>query len=153
MKKIIISPFSAMKYFEPEKRNAKNYPYWQEFINLCKMNDYQVIQIGTEGEYKFQNVDEYKFNCKFSELKELIKDADYCISVDNFFQHFCWYYGKKCHVIFSRSDPDIFGHKENVNILKDKTYLRLDQFGVWKTCEFMEDAFYKAEDLFKIIFT
>ena len=42
---IIISPYS--KALRSGKRNPKNYPYWQELIELIKE---PIVQIGIEGE-------------------------------------------------------------------------------------------------------
>jgi hypothetical protein len=78
---------------------------------------------------------------KMQELKILIKAYDFFISVDNFFPHFCNHYGLTGIVIFSKSDPKIFGYSSNINLLKDRMYLREDMFGLWESCPFEEEAF------------
>jgi hypothetical protein len=55
------------------------------------------------------------------------------------------YNRKQGVVIFSQSSPDIFGYKENVNLLKHKKYLREKQFWLWEQCEYNKDAFVTAE--------
>jgi len=77
-----------------------------------------------------------------SKLKDFASDMDTFISVDNFFPHFCNHYNLKSGiVIFSKSDPKIFGYKQNKNLLKDVKYLRPDQFGLWDSCNYEQDAF------------
>jgi len=87
-----------------------------------------------------------------ADLKELVKQTNFFISVENFFPHFCHHYGRSGAVIFSRSDPKIFGYPENLNLLKDKKYLRSDQYGLWESCERQEDAFLAPEEIYKEIF-
>jgi ADP-heptose:LPS heptosyltransferase len=144
--RIVISPFSKVI----GTRNAKNYPYWQELIDLLRNAGHYIIQInpGYEPELK---VDEVKKNLNMRQLKELLDSCDTWISVDNFFQHFANYYKKKGFVIFGKSDPNIFGHKENVNILKDKKYLRNNQFDVWKNEKFESEVFPEAKEVYEII--
>jgi hypothetical protein len=43
--------------------------------------------------------------------------------------------------VFGQSDPNIFGHPENINLLKDRKYLREKQFWIWEQAEFIEEAF------------
>ena len=45
----------------------------------------------------------------------------------------------------NESDPVIFGHPENVNLLKDRKYLREKQFWLWEQCEFNADAFVTSD--------
>ena len=71
------------------------------------------------------------------------------ISVESFFQHFCWDLKKPGIVIWSQSDPIIFGHKENINLLKDRSYLRKDQFHIWEQCEYNKDAFISPTQVLK----
>jgi hypothetical protein len=65
-------------------------------------------------------------------------------------------------VIWGVSDPNIFGYFYNKNILKNKSYLRNDQFGVWKNeikdkpgmfkyIERNDEAFHDSETVFKEI--
>lgn len=131
---IIISPF-ARGLREP-RPHPKNYPYWKEVIE--KIDD-EIIQVGVKGEE--QLVDDFRTNLKLTELAELVKSCTTWVSLDSFFQHFCWDLGKKGIVIFGQSDPKIFGHPENINLLKDRKYLREKQFWLWEQCEYNKDAF------------
>ena len=76
---IIISPYS--KALRNGKRNPKNYPYWQELIELIKE---PIVQIGIEGEE--QLVPDFRKNLSLSELRELVNQCRTWISCDSFFQ-------------------------------------------------------------------
>lgn len=135
---IIISPFA--RQVQDEKPHPKNYPYWKEVLERI---DEEIIQIGIEGEP--QLVPNFKKNCNLHELAALTTQCKTWISVDSFFQHFCWDLCKPGIVIFGQSDPNIFGHPENINLLKDRKYLREKQFWLWVQAEYIEEAFVGPE--------
>lgn len=136
--KIVISPY-AKKLREKDTPHPKNYPFWKELIRTLK--EHQIIQIGVEGEEKL--VDDCRFGLSTKDLIELCSDIDLFISVENFFPHFMNYnFPKKTGIVlFAKSDPEIFGYPQNINLLKDKKYLRWDQFGPWEATDYVEDAF------------
>lgn len=84
-------------------------------------------------------------------LENLIKQADYIITIDSFLQHLAWYYGKQAIVLWGQSDPNIFGHKENINLLKDTKYLRDRQFWLWSQTPVIPEAFVEPEEILKYI--
>ena len=145
--KVLISPFSQK--LRNGKENPKNYPYWRELIDLMIKEGMEITQIGVKGELELAK--DCRFNLSLSQLRELIKEYDTWISVDNFFHHFCWYYGKKGIALWGISDPGIFGHKENINLLKSRDYLRKDQFDLWENAEYSRDAFMKPEEVIKYL--
>lgn len=139
--KIIVSPY-AKKLREKDTPHPKNYPFWEELIVLLKKEGHEIIQIGVAGEKEL--VDKCQFNLPTPQLIEICKGADTFISVENFFPHFMHFNfksEKKGIVLFAKSDPEIFGYPENINLLKDKKYLRWDQFGPWEATEFIKEAF------------
>lgn len=140
---IIISPYS--KKLRNGKTNPKNYPYWKELIPLIKYDT--VIQVGVTGEE--QLVEEFHKDLNLQQLAELVDRCRTWISVDSFFQHFCWDLGKPGIVLWGQSDPSIFGHSENLNLLKDRKYLREKQFWIWEQCEFREDCWVSPEEVAK----
>lgn len=144
--KIIISPY-AKKLREKDTPHPKNYPYWKELVELLK--DHQIIQIGVEGEEKL--VESCYFGLHSRDLIALCRGADTFISVENFFPHFMNYNfpEKSGIVLFGKSDPDIFGYPQNINLLRDRKYLRWDQFGPWEMTDFVEEAFVKPEIVMK----
>lgn len=141
---IILSPY-AQKLSNGQE-NPKNYPYWPELVSM--INE-PIIQIGVAGEKAL--VPDFRTNLPFAELTKLVNECRTWISVDSFFQHFCWDLGKPGVVIFSQSDPNIFGHSENINLLKDRKYLREKQFWLWEQTEFNSDAFVTPEEIIKVL--
>jgi len=134
---IIIAPFAK----PINKPHPKNYPYWKEVI--AGLSNEHIIQVGVAGEE--QLVTDFRRNLSLQQLKELVLQCRTWVSVDSFFQHFCWDIGKPGVVIFGPSDPKIFGHPENINLLKDRKYLREKQFWLWEQCEYNQDAFVDPE--------
>jgi ADP-heptose:LPS heptosyltransferase len=108
-----------------------------------------VVQVGVSGEQ--QLVDDFRPDLSLDQLKILLFQSKTWISVDSFFQHFAWDLGKPGIVLWGQSDPNIFGHPENINLLKDRKYLREKQFWLWEQCEYVEDAFVKPEEVLKHI--
>lgn len=135
---IIIHPYA--KPLQNGKQNPKNYPYWQELIQLL---DDHIIQIGIDGEE--QLTDDFRKNLSIADLKRLLAECHTWIAVDSFFQHLAWSVGKSGIVLWSVSNPQIFGHAENTNLLKDKVYLAQNQFLWWDYVEHNPDAFVAPE--------
>lgn len=142
---IIIAPYAQK--LRNGKENPKNYSYWPELIELIQAKGYSIVQVGVEGEK--QLVNDFRKNLSLTELKELVLQCKTWISVDSFFQHFCWDIGKYGIVIWGQSDPNIFGHPENINLLKDISYLLQKQFYMWELIEYRSDCFVMPEDIIK----
>lgn len=135
---ILIAPFArGMRNGMP---HPKNYPYWNEVIS--RINE-PVVQVGVAGETQIAPT--FHKNFSLSDLSQLVHECTTWISVDSFFQHFCWDLNKPGIVLFGQSDPNIFGHPENVNLLKDRKYLREKQFWLWEQCEFMAESFVEPD--------
>ena len=137
---IIIAPYAQK--LRTSKLNPKNYPYWEELIS--KINE-PIIQVGVEGEK--QLVPDFRKNLPIAELRELIQECRTWISVDSFFQHLAWDKGKKGIVLWGPSDPLIFGHPENINLLKDRSCLVENQFIWWEATEHHNDRFVKPKEI------
>jgi len=137
---IIIAPFAQK--MRNDKTNPKNYPYWE---TLIEMIDEPIVQVGVEGEK--QLVPDFRKNLSIDELCALIKECRTWISVDTFFQHLAWREGKPGIVIWGPSDPLIFGHPENINLLKDRSCLVENQFIWWEATEHRNDRFVKPKEI------
>lgn len=137
---ILLSAYSRLA---PESdRNPKDYPYWPEVIDVLS-KDHKIVQVGLLTETRL--VEDMRYDLSLPKLAQLINECKTWISVDSFFQHYAWSLGKRGVVVFSKSDPNIFGHKENINLLKSRDYLRPDQFGLWKDCPYDEQAFIEPQ--------
>jgi ADP-heptose:LPS heptosyltransferase len=137
---IVIAPYAQK--LRNGKRNAKNYPYWKELIELI---DEPIVQVGVTGEE--QLVDDFKKNLSMDELAAVVRECRTWISCDSFMQHFGWDLGKKGIVLWGPSDPLIFGHPENINLLKDRSYLVKDQFVWWEDTEHQDERFVEPEEI------
>lgn len=137
---ILISPYSrAMRNGE---RNPKNYPYWVDVVKY--FSDQQFVQIGVQGEK--QLVKDFRINLKLNQIERLLNDCTVWVSVDNFLPHWAnLVNAKQGIVIWGQSDPEIFGYKQNINLLKGREYLRKDQFGTWEACKYRKDVFVEPE--------
>jgi ADP-heptose:LPS heptosyltransferase len=144
--KIVLFPWA--KKLRNGSNNPKNYPWWPELVLKLQALGHDLIQVGVEGEE--QLVDNFRKNLSVSELTDLMKSSDTWICVDSFGQHLGWDLGIRGMAIFGQSDPLIFGHKENVNVLKSRDYLRDQQFWWWEQCEYNADAFVKPDEIIKI---
>lgn len=119
-------------------QNAKSYPFWSEFIELIK-NDWEIKEIqGILPE---------------NEILTMVKNADVVISVDSFLPHMIRFHNldKKVIVLWGKSDPKVFGYKEHINLLKDRKFLRKEQFKWWKDVPYDENVFVRPEEVIKVI--
>jgi ADP-heptose:LPS heptosyltransferase len=145
---LIISPYAQK--LRNGKPNAKDYPYWPELIQLIQTNiTSDIVQVGIDGEIPL--VDDCRFNLPIKELINLIHQCTIWISVDSMFQHLAWDCGKQGIVLFSQSDPLIFGHPSNINLLKNRIYLRQNQFLWWEDVEIIEDSYFEPDKIIKHI--
>ena len=137
---IIIAPYAQK--LRTGDNNPKNYPYWEELISKI---DEPIIQVGIEGEK--QLVEDFRTNLPIDELCKLLKECRTWIGVDSFFQHLAWREGKQGIVLWGPSDPLIFGHPENINLLKSRDYLAPNQFLWWEQTEYKAERFVKPEEV------
>lgn len=141
---IIIAPYA--KKLRNEKNNPKNYPWWTELISM--INE-PIVQVGIEGETQLTN--DFRKNLSLNDLSNLILECRTWISVDSFFQHLAWDIRKSGIVLWGQSDPLIFGHSENINLLKDRKYLREKQFWMWEQADYRSDCWVTPEDIIKFL--
>jgi hypothetical protein len=146
--KVIISPYSQ------NASHAKSYPYWQELVALLKQRNSNVyiVQIGKKGELPINGVDEYKWDLPLKIIEQEIDTCKYWISVDNFLPHLVRNMERKVKgvVLWGISDPEIFGYRQNINILKSRTFLRKDQFNTWSGVQRNDQSFEMVENVYKL---
>ena len=141
---ILLAPY-AQKLRNGLPSNPKNWPqhYWTHLIKLLEKTGETLVQVGQEGEIKL--VDHFMTDLRINELNLLIDDCRTWVSVDSFLQHQAWNKGKYGVVIWGQSDPRIFGHPENTNLLKSRDYLREKQYFLWEQCEYRSDVFVEPD--------
>jgi hypothetical protein len=144
---VLFSPFSQK--LRNGNQNPKNFPYWQELITMLRQSGKidEIWQVGVGNEYRFEGTTQKFFDKSLKEVAGLADKASVWLSVENFMPHLCNSYGVKTQgiVIFSKSDPAHYGYPQNINLLKDKKYLRSDQFYIWEQCDYQEEAFVSAK--------
>lgn len=143
---IIIAPFAQV--LQNKKRNPKNYPYWELLIEKLEATEH-LIQVGRTGEQ--QLVKDFRVDLPIPELRNLLRQCKTWIGVDSFFQHLAWDECVPGIVLWSVSDPLIYGHPENVNLLKDRSYLTPNQFLLWDYTPYNEDAFVKPDVVLDVL--
>ena len=149
---ILISAWS--KPLRDGRWNAKNpsKEWWTKTTKLLKDEGFDVWQCGQGPEIKLKFIDRHLWDKDLWALGEDIKTCSTWISVDNFFQHFAWLQFKKPGiVIWSQSDPEVFGHVNNINLLKDKKHLREKQYEMWEAATYNREAFVEPEEIVKTV--
>ena len=125
-------------------QSPKNYPYWEDVVNGLRD---KVIQISCNDEPNINGCSQRYNDLSLDKIELLINECNTWISIDSFLPHLGWSLGKPGVVIFGLSDPLIFGHSENINLLKDRKYLRKRQFGLWAEEQFNPDVFVSPDQV------
>lgn len=146
-KPVLIFPWAKRLRSEAFLHNPKDYPWWPELVKLLRMDNWRTIQLSLSGEEEI-GADELITGKSLKEISEMIKNSQTVLTVDSFANHLCWYVKKRAVVLWSQGDPKIFGHSENFNLLKDKKYIRSNQFDVWESAKYIEEAFYSPQEVF-----
>ena len=114
-------------------QTPKSYPYWNELIGLLTTQGHEIKQIKDAM-------------LPIPEIIAMVNHCDVWISIDSFLPHLVAYHNLKSGIVlWGKSDPLIFGHPTNTNLLKDRKYLRPDQFRWWRDVEYTPDAFVSPE--------
>jgi ADP-heptose:LPS heptosyltransferase len=143
---IIIAPYAQK--LRTGKENPKNYPYWELLVEELQKTMH-VVQVGVAGEK--QLVPDFQTNLPISSLRELLWRCKTWISVDSFFQHLGWDEGIKGIVLWGPSDPLIYGHPENINLLKGRKHLAKNQFLWWEATEHKNERFLKPSEVLEYL--
>lgn len=146
---ILIQPFSGR--LRSGNQNPKNYPVnrWRQILSYLALQGDHVIQVGVEGEERLTQ--DCRFNLPLKEVEALLQSADCFIGVDSFLQHLAYTLGKRGIVLWSVSDPIIFGHTEHVNLLRGREYLRPFQYQTWEEIPYSEESFVPYERVIKAV--
>lgn len=142
---ILLSPWSRLT--TDGKPSPKNYPWWEAVVRELP----DVVQISCKGEPDVKGCARRIDDLPLSKLKELIRECRTWMSVDNAIQHLAWSIGKRGVVVFGPSDPIIFGHPENVNLLKDRKNLREWQFRFWSLDTWKPEIFPSPIDVIRAV--
>ena len=120
------------------KENPKNYPWWPELLHELGM-DFHVTQIAAAGDRRYAA--DYRVGLSMADITKLVAECAFWVSVDSFLPHLAHHLGKPGVVLWAKSDPVIYGYPENLNLLKDRKYLRKSPFDIWEHETFDSAAF------------
>jgi hypothetical protein len=134
--KILLAPI--LRLLPNGKVSAKQYPYWDSIKALLTSEGHTVDTLGQE-----QPV--------YPQLETTLKSYDLVISSDSFTQHFTWALGVPTIVLWGMGDPDVFGHAEHTNLLKDRKYIRPDRFQFWWNTPENPESFVLPEEVVKAV--
>jgi ADP-heptose:LPS heptosyltransferase len=143
---ILISPFS--RPLRNKEENPKNYVYWKELVNLLEEKD-KIVQIGYPTETRL--VKDFRSGLSLKGVSKLVDECGFWVSVDNMLQHMAYHVKKRGVVLWGVSNPNLFGYKENLNVLKDVSFLRPKQFETWEQITMNRDAFVEPEKVMQLI--
>jgi len=141
--KILFAPFA--RKLRNGGINPKNYPWPKDLVALLEKRGNEVIQIGVKEEEKVAT--RFETDLSFQEVSRLLEECDTFVAVDSYLSHHAWDIGKRGTVIFSQSDPNIFGHEFHNNLLKDRKYLRPNQFDLWESTSCNDEAFFDWDEV------
>ncbi len=153
----ILLHLSTNKIEHPERNpkdfdiNPKDYPEHlaEELIAKLKKQfpDYELIQICMPNDYKYEAHQVIEAPT-FEKLTEMMQNCSTWIGIDSMLAHLGAYLNKPGIVLWGQSDPELFGHKTNVNLLKDRKYLRSRQWYVWNhETKLIDEAFVSPDEI------
>ena len=142
--RILFAPFAARAPSLGGRPSPKDYP-WAKELGVKLQENHEVIQVG--GSQDEQVAEDFRKNLSFPEVEELIKGSDTGICVDSYLQHHFWSVGRRAIVLFGISDPLIFGHSIHLNLLKDRSYLRPQQYDLYYTNQYCPEAFVSLSEI------
>lgn len=146
-KVVLISPFAQV--LPDGSPNPKSPPvqFWHELVVMLKAEGIYTVHVGVPGE-RLIGADEIAFNLSKDAIENVVSNASTFVCADTMLQHVGAHVGKTGVVIFSQSDPLIFGHSSNVNILKSREYLRANQYQLWTQTPYIYDSFPSVNQVF-----
>ena len=142
---ILFAPFA--RKLRNGNRSPKDYPpeFSRKLVELLQKQGNEVVQIGVKEEEKVAT--RFETDLSFQEVSRLLEECDTFVAVDSYLSHHAWDIGKRGTVIFSQSDPNIFGHEFHNNLLKDRKYLRPNQFDLWESTSCNDEAFFDWDEV------
>lgn len=141
MSHILFAPFA--RPLRNDGKNAKDYPWPHELAKL--LDDCELVQVGTSNEE--QICDRFEKDLPYAEVEQLLLKCDTFIGVDSYLQHHAWFVKKRGIVLWGQSDPAIFGHDLHINLFKNKSYFRQNQFDIWEACPVNDESFVRPEEV------
>lgn len=143
---ILLSPF-AQKLRNGKENPKSPTPEW--WAAVLKGIDAPIVQIGVAGEPAL--VPDFRTGLSLSRITELVRECETWVSPDSFLPHLAHHAGAPGVVIWSKSDPNLFGYQGNWNLLKSRIYLRKNPFGLWEDESYDPAAFPEIADVVRAV--
>ncbi len=125
--------------------NAKNYHAWPQLVALLNAEGHEVIQVAGRDEERVEGVATFLQAFPLDKLEQVLREADCWVSIDSWMPHFCATMRLKSGIVlWSQSDPRIWGYKHNINLHKPE-YLRPWQYAPWYDVAHNADAFVEPQ--------
>lgn len=149
MKKVAIFPFAANNGLLTGE-NPKAWPYFKELVEMLIAKGVECHQFCANESIEYCGT--VIRNTPLSKLHAKVSEYDSFVSVDSFYQHMNHCGSKKPGVvIFTVSDPKIYGYPYNINILKGREHLRANQYLLYSDRDLDENAYESPEVVMKAI--
>ena len=138
--RVLLSPFC--KPMRNDKRNPKEYPWWNDVVKQLVEHDVGVVQLSTKVDPTLPGTFLRYDDLSYSDIVEAVNVFDVWLSCDSFLPHLCYAYGLKPGVVvWGKSDPRVFGYPCNKNLIKSEGCLRRYQFNIWEEEQYDERVF------------
>lgn len=146
MVSLVLSPYSRpLRSLGP---NPKNFPHWEEVVDTLLSRFNLVVKQEVylyKGQPSSDRVHSKVQVLPFTSVHQLVSpilESTCWASVDNFLPHLCnLIKADPGVVVFSKSDPSIFGYHYNKNLHSLAPRFRPDQFNLWEQCQYDDAAF------------
>lgn len=108
--------------------NLKSYPYWGPVVRAIRDAGLSVTQLGVDGDTML-DVDEFLLNRPMGDLRDRIARATLALSVDTWLHHAAHALGVPAVVVWTVTDPLVYGYRSHTNLIGSGESLTANQFG------------------------
>lgn len=109
---------------ENKRLNSKQWPkaYFEEFVRSFKQQypRIEVIQIGDNETEQINGADRYFLGRSLELVKYILKNAILHFDTEGGVMHLATQLGTKCVVLYGPTPIELFGYKQNINIVSSK---------------------------------
>ncbi len=100
-------------------KNKQWYPErWIKIVDWLGNKGYKVLQLGSQNETHIAGAINMLGKTNIAYAMALVKHSDYFLGIDSVFNHAASAFGTTGVVLFGASTPEVWGHKEHINLYK-----------------------------------
>lgn len=112
---IIIAPASD------SPRKVMPAQLWHNLVDMLKMDDYFVLQIGRARDLHIRNAYSILGLTDIRQAINILRHSDFIITSDNFIMHAAYMIGKPAIVLWGATIKEAYGYKEHLHIEATRT--------------------------------